>query len=233
LAAGHRVATYRNLNELTSLVAAGDVQHAVVINPNNPSAEQADPVQLLQWRESLAPRGGLLVVDEAFIDAQPQLSLASQTPLPNLVILRSFGKFFGLAGVRLGFVLAGPAILAELKIWCNPWQITHPAQWIGAQALRDHQWQAEQRRRIAQHAEQMHQLLRPFFLNADIGNSGLFLTVTDPGTSLYQRFIQFAEAQVLLRYGRSGDGEWLRFGLPGDDCATLKKRLEHLQPCKS
>lgn len=227
-AAGHRVVEYGHLDELAALIDAGDVLHAVVINPNNPSAEQADPARLLQWRAQLSDRGGLLIVDEAFIDYQSQLSLAAQSHLPNLVILRSLGKFFGLAGVRLGFALAGPAILAQLMDWCSPWQINHPAQWIGAQALADGDWQVRQRLRIAQHAGQMQRLLQNIFPRARIGQAGLFLTLTDPATSLYQQFLRFAEAQVLLRYGRSGDGEWLRFGLPGDDLPRLAQRLEQV-----
>lgn len=227
-AAGHTVVEYRNLDELAELLATGDIRYAVVINPNNPSAEQASPAQLLEWRSQLAAHNGLLVVDEAFADCYPQISLAKHAHLSGLVILRSVGKFFGLAGVRLGFVLACAAMLTPLQRWCNPWQINHPAQWIGTQALRDRDWQTGQRRRIAQHSAHMQEMLGDFFPAAHIGDAGLFLTLSDPSVSLYHRFIEFAKAQVLLRYGRSNAGEWLRFALPGDNLAAFQQRLEFI-----
>ena len=78
----------------------------VVVNPNNPTGLSLSPQRLLDWHARLAQRGGWLVVDEAFIDVTPDLSLASHADQVGLIVLRSFGKFFGLAGVRLGFVLA-------------------------------------------------------------------------------------------------------------------------------
>ncbi|MBS7676289.1 aminotransferase class I/II-fold pyridoxal phosphate-dependent enzyme, partial [Vibrio cholerae] len=77
----------------------------VVVNPNNPTGLSLSPQRLLDWHSRLAQRGGWLVVDEAFIDVTPDLSLASHADQVGLIVLRSFGKFFGLAGVRLGFVL--------------------------------------------------------------------------------------------------------------------------------
>lgn len=232
IAAGHRVVEYRNLDELSVLIDSSDIRYAVVINPNNPSAEQANPAQLLEWRNQLNAHDGLLVVDEAFADVYPQISLGAHAHLPGLVILRSLGKFFGLAGVRLGFVLAGTEILASLTHWCNPWQINHPAQWIGTQALRDRDWQTGQRQRVAQHSAHLQQLLRDFFPTAHINDAGLFVTLSDPTAPLYHRFIEFAKAQVLLRYGRSNAGEWLRFALPGDNSAAFQQRLEFIMRTK-
>ena len=86
----------------------------LVINPNNPSGRLIERQRLLGWHARLAERGGWLVVDEAFMDCTPQHSLAADSQRPGLIVLRSFGKFFGLAGTRLGFVLAEQALLDHL-----------------------------------------------------------------------------------------------------------------------
>ncbi|NHN37255.1 aminotransferase class I/II-fold pyridoxal phosphate-dependent enzyme [Pseudomaricurvus alcaniphilus] len=145
--AGHRLCFYWSLEELFALVEQQQVRHAVVINPNNPSAEQADRSDLLVLAAKLAAGGGLLLVDEAFIDSRAEHSLIGE-PVDNLVVLRSLGKFFGLAGVRLGFVWADKKILAALAARLDPWAVSHPARWIGARALAASDWQALQRRRL-------------------------------------------------------------------------------------
>ena len=92
----------------------------VVVNPNNPTGLSLSPQRLLDWHTRLAQRGGWLVVDEAFMDATPHLSLADQAHQVGLIVLRSFGKFFGLAGVRLGFVLAERRLLKLLAEQVGP-----------------------------------------------------------------------------------------------------------------
>lgn len=96
----------------------------VVVNPNNPTGLSLTPQRLLDWHARLAQRGGWLVVDEAFMDITPQLSLASQAHQVGLIVLRSFGKFFGLAGVRLGFVLAERNLLKLLAEQVGPWAVS-------------------------------------------------------------------------------------------------------------
>src|SRR5690606_1500921 len=78
----------------------------LIINPNNPTGETFTQQELLHWHQQLQQRGGWLIVDEAFIAATPEASLLAHSPLPGLIILRSLGKFFGLAGLRVGFVSA-------------------------------------------------------------------------------------------------------------------------------
>jgi len=92
----------------------------VVVNPNNPTGLSLTPERLLDWHARLAQRGGWLVVDEAFMDNTPQLSLARHAHQVGLIVLRSFGKFFGLAGVRLGFVLAERRLLKLLAEQVGP-----------------------------------------------------------------------------------------------------------------
>ncbi|MDH0098608.1 aminotransferase class I/II-fold pyridoxal phosphate-dependent enzyme, partial [Pseudomonas sp. GD04158] len=114
--AEHAAAWRREGHRITKL-SEGSVHRALpqldvllVVNPNNPTGRLIEPARLLDWHDELAERGGWLVVDEAFIDCTPQHSLAAYSDMPGLIVLRSFGKFFGLAGLRLGFVLAAQAL---------------------------------------------------------------------------------------------------------------------------
>jgi cobalamin biosynthetic protein CobC len=101
---------------------------AVVVNPNNPDGRRLEPAALV----ALAGTVGLLVVDESFADPHPEVSL-SGTDLPeNLMVLRSFGKFHGLAGARLGFVLGARDRLAALARLAGPWPVSGPALALGA-----------------------------------------------------------------------------------------------------
>ena len=107
----------------------------VLANPNNPSGQLFAPARLLAWHARLAERGGWLLVDEAFVDCTPELSVAAHSQRPGLIVLRSFGKFFGLAGIRLGFVLAEAALLDRLRARLGPWTVSGPARALGVQAL--------------------------------------------------------------------------------------------------
>jgi cobalamin biosynthetic protein CobC len=117
----------------------------VVINAHNPFGLRYPPEQLLAWREQLAAGGGWLVVDEAFIDATPENSIAAHTQLPGLVVLRSLGKFFGLAGVRCGFAFCEASIARMLEVAVGPWSVGGPTQLIATQALCDRAWQQRMR----------------------------------------------------------------------------------------
>ncbi|MFV0277303.1 MAG: threonine-phosphate decarboxylase, partial [Parahaliea sp.] len=143
-AAGHGCHYYRDLDELAGLLADPMLRYAVLINPNNPTAELSEPARLLPMLDVLATRGGYLLVDEAFVDLYPDYSLGAHAH-PALVVLRSVGKFFGLAGLRLGFAIAEPGVLAALDGATEPWALSHPARWVGAQALADESWQVRQR----------------------------------------------------------------------------------------
>ncbi|MFN4149023.1 MAG: threonine-phosphate decarboxylase, partial [Rhodocyclaceae bacterium] len=118
--------------------------YAVVCNPNNPTGEFHTRDELL----ALAAKVKLLLVDEAFLDAEPGASLAA-CGRENVIVLRSLGKFFGLAGVRLGFVIATPDWLQRLRERLSPWAVSHPARWAGRLALADREWQAAKRARLA------------------------------------------------------------------------------------
>jgi cobalamin biosynthetic protein CobC len=136
-----------------------DSSEVVVVNPNNPTGETIAPGRLLDWAARLGARGGWLVVDEAFGDTDPALSVAAHAGQPGLVVLRSVGKFFGLAGLRLGFVGADAALLRALDDLLGPWAVSGPAQLVALQALRDTDWQQASFARLQTSGQRMRMLL--------------------------------------------------------------------------
>lgn len=153
---GHRLCEV-DFTRLDDAVDRFDV--LVVCNPNNPTGERVAPARLLAWHERLAARGGWLVVDEAFGDTAPASSVAAHTAAPGLIVLRSVGKFFGLAGLRLGFVAGAPSLLDELADLLGPWTVSGPAQQVALAALRDSRWQHAARGRLARDGERLRVLL--------------------------------------------------------------------------
>jgi cobalamin biosynthetic protein CobC len=143
--AGHAVreVPYRELG-----ATVDDCDVMVVCNPNNPTGERIPPEVLHQWAQRLAWRGGWLVVDEAFGDTAPDQSIAAWSNEAGVVVLRSVGKFFGLAGLRLGFVGANPVLLADIAEALGPWSVSRPAQEIGHAALADRAWQESMRAKL-------------------------------------------------------------------------------------
>jgi len=144
--------------ELDAAVDDSDV--VVVVNPNNPTGETILPERLLDWAARLHARGGWLVVDEAFGDTAADLSVARHAAQPGLIVLRSVGKFFGLAGLRLGFVAAHERVLTNLADLLGPWAVSGPAQEIALQALADTGWQHDMQARLAQAGDRMARLLQ-------------------------------------------------------------------------
>jgi cobalamin biosynthetic protein CobC len=142
---------------LDAAVGASDV--VVVCNPNNPTGALIPPEVLLGWAADLGPRGGWLVVDEAFGDTARALSVAAHAGQPGLIVLRSVGKFFGLAGLRLGFVAAEPPLLAALADMLGPWAVSGPAQQIALAALRDTHWQQATLARLTRDGARLRGLL--------------------------------------------------------------------------
>ncbi|EON15763.1 threonine-phosphate decarboxylase [Cupriavidus sp. GA3-3] len=146
-AAGHAVAP---LDEAAFAQAAlaDELDHLVVVNPNNPTGRMLPAATLLRWHAKLAARGGTLLVDEAFIDCLPDGSVAAHSGKAGLVVLRSIGKFYGLAGIRCGFVLAQPALLDALRERLGHWTVSGPAREVARHALADHGWRDATRARL-------------------------------------------------------------------------------------
>lgn len=222
--AGHRIRCYEHFEQLKDWLVAGEVDHVVLINPNNPSAERITKAELLNLQRLLvekAQQPSLMLVDEAFMDVDPEHSLAG-SELSNTIVLRSFGKFFGLAGVRLGFVIDHSQLwLEKLKELTGPWLISHPAAWVAQQALQDRSWISLQRQRINTASDRLMQLLTAYFDSrpypSKCYNGRLFVTAKGETQTLYQVFLQLAEQGILVRYGQFNQREsWLRVGLSTD-----------------
>ena len=146
--------------QIEARIEEGEPFHLVVINPNNPSGLCFSKDQLQAWSARLAD-GGHLVVDEAFIDTQPETSVLGDQLSSNLIVLRSFGKFFGLAGLRLGFVFASEGMHSRLKQRLGIWQVNGVAQDVATNALTDWDWQRGAREDITLNAENTAALLAP------------------------------------------------------------------------
>jgi len=211
--AGHTAVEVSDFAEL----ANADV--AVVVNPNNPDGRIVPRVDLLALAKALRSRGGLLVVDEAFMDVGPHSeSLCGDVGQGGIVVLRSFGKFFGLAGVRLGFAVTAPDIAETIDGEFGPWSVSGPALEYGLRALRDLDWQAAMRQRLASDAAKLDTLLAGYGAPAD-GGTSLFRHVTIPGAgrlfdclgngSIFVR--NFPDRPQTLRFGLpSNEDEWFR-----------------------
>ncbi|WPP45793.1 threonine-phosphate decarboxylase CobD [Pseudomonas sp. AN-1] len=186
----------------------------VLANPNNPTGERFAPAQLLAWHARLQARGGHLLVDEAFIDCTPELSVAAFSDRPGLIVLRSFGKFFGLAGVRLGFVLAEPGLLASLRERLGPWAVSGPARALGLQAL-DGANAGARRRRAAELQRQgaaLAELLSAHDLHP-AGGCALFQWLPRIDAAALHDFL--ARRGILVRL--FSEPASLRFGLPASE----------------
>lgn len=204
---GHRV------SEIASLSAYHDADVVVVVNPNNPDGKISSMDDLEDVASRLASTGGWLVVDEAFADVTPTTSLFGQPALPNTVIVRSFGKFFGLAGLRLGFVAGTPDILCRINDRLGPWAVSGPAVELGTRALADTDWIETTRRRLASMRRRLDQVLTNAGLPV-IGGTDLFrLVETGAAQDIYRLL---GQAGILVRrFDRQTN--WLRVGLPRSD----------------
>lgn len=206
-AVGHILRYYSNLDDLELMLA--DIDRAVVLDPNNPTAERAGPGRLSRIAAALGP--GHLVIDAAFADCDHG---ASGGAVANeAVVLRSVGKFFGLAGIRLGFASGHQPTIDALHRAVEPWGVTHPARWIGTRALADRDWQIGQRARIRDAEVWLRARLVDAFPDHIIASAGSFVAVfftTDGAATAAHHTL--ARRGVLTRLG--DNGRWLRFGLP-------------------
>ena len=133
--AGHEVIARADLDDLPPAI-----RHVVVVNPNNPDGRVMSRAALARTAALVKERGGWLVVDEAFADVEPETSVIESCADWPVVVLRSFGKFYGLAGLRLGFAVAPLQIARQIAPALGPWACSGPALTIGAAALRDREW---------------------------------------------------------------------------------------------
>ena len=201
--------------------AAEDADIVVVTNPNNPDGRRHDRRSLDAVGDRLAARGGLLIVDEAFADLAAVVSLAPSVHRPGRLVLRSFGKFYGLAGLRLGFALADPGTVATLRRALGAWPVSGAAIAVGTVALADRRWAAATVRRLADAGAELRAILSEGGLRI-VGGTDLFtLAERDDGPRLFDRL---GAAGLFVRHFPEHPGR-LRFGLPPDrDAATRLAR---------
>ena len=195
----------------------------VVSNPNNPTGESVTPAELLEWHARLSERGGWLVIDEAFADCTPASSvLRFAADREGLIVMRSLGKFFGLAGARVGFVLAAGPLLDTLAEALGPWAIAGPSRVVARGALLDRAWQEAMRLRLRHDGRRLSELLTRGGL-APHGGCELFQWVrTERALQIHE---DLARKGILTRH--FGSVPSLRFGLPAteDDWRRLEEAL--------
>ncbi len=210
--------------EIDRLDAAVDADRVVLCNPNNPDGRRFKQAELRPLADRLARRGGILLVDEAFADFEaPGLSMAPGLPHPGIVVLRSFGKSYGLAGIRLGFLLAAPSIASLVRRALGPWAVSGPALSAGILALADDDWRQDGMVRLAIDAARLDALLigAGFAL---VGGTSLFRLYEGEGAPAISDHL--ARRGILIR-AFAGHPGWLRFGIPGSplDWARLEGAL--------
>ena len=212
-----------SVSDPLELVEEADV--VVLVNPNNPDGNCWPVERIEHARARLAARGGWLIVDEAYADLDPSKSVAPFAGREGLIVLRSFGKFYGLAGLRLGAVLAAPNILRRMGERLGGWDVSGPALAIGAAAYADRDWQATTRGHLARQMEATRAMLASSVLE-DRGGTDLFRFVrTSDATILWRQLAQHGVA--VRRF--AGDDHHLRIGLPAD-AAALARLAQALNP---
>ncbi len=198
-----------DVRPVTDLDQASEAHTVVLVNPNNPDGRVVSRQRLMIVAAQCAARGGLLVIDEAFADFTPEVSILPELP-PATLVLRSFGKSYGLAGLRLGFAIGEMPLTQALRAAMGPWAVAGPALHVGATALADSSWLAQAGAARAADAARLDALLAPH--GRIVGGTALF------------RLLETGNAPALFAHlGRHGlylrrfqnDARWLRFGLPG------------------
>jgi cobalamin biosynthetic protein CobC len=200
--------------------AIDEADVAIVCQPNNPSGDDAEPAQLLAWCQRLAARGGWLVVDEAFRDTHPERSVIGSAGEPGLVVLRSLGKFFGLAGARVGFMAARAMLLDLMADELGPWAVSGPAQWAAAAALSDVRWQDEQRQRLQAASQRLLALCQS--LGLVVRPTDYFVWTADPRAAALHEAL--AACAIWTRRFEVAHTVSLRMGLPDDEAAWTRLR---------
>jgi cobalamin biosynthesis protein CobC len=195
-----------------------DLRYLVVVNPNNPGTELFTPDALLAWHSELAARGGALIVDEAFIDATPEFSVASHANVDSLIVLRSVGKFFGLAGVRVGAVISGERVHRAMEYLRGQWTISGPARVVTRAALLDTDWHKQACARLNESSARFVKLLGKYGLDASRTHTPLFVWARTAAAPVWQ--------DCLARHGiwtrRFENIPGLRMSLPPDEQAWLR-----------
>lgn len=208
--AGHSVAAVDDIDSVYS-----HTRILVLCNPNNPDGRIIPPDQIQHLADVMAERGGMVVVDESFADVTPEISVAQYCGRHGLAVLRSFGKFFGLAGLRLGFMLGDDELVAKLRAALGPWPVSGPALAIATKAYQDADWIAATRARLKSDRARLETLLAAHNM-ALVGGTDLFVLVRH-GQAL-DIASGLGHSGILIREFPARP-DLLRFGMPADEAA--------------
>jgi cobalamin biosynthesis protein CobC len=203
----------RDIHLAATVEALPHTEALVIVNPNNPDGRTI-PAKTLT---GMVTESRVLIVDESFGDITPHLSVAGEAN-DRLIVLRSFGKFFGLAGVRLGFIIAGPAIIAQVRAAFGDWPVSAEALAAGTAAYADHEWADATRARLQQDAERLDAMLAKAGLEL-LGGTTLFRLCATPQAA---RWFEHLARHGLLVRPFAQQPNWLRFGFPGTEAAWLR-----------
>ncbi|CAA0087534.1 Threonine-phosphate decarboxylase [Zhongshania aliphaticivorans] len=230
--AGHNVFRFEcyGRDVIAEHICRDSITHLVLISPNNPSTHQVTVDDLIYWR-TLLPDNGMLVVDQAFADANPESDVSALAGEQGIVLLRSVGKFFGLPGLRLGFVLAHSQLLAELDRQLGPWAVSGPAQWIGQRALVDDNWQQQMLKTLQCTSTAQAEILAATFRDSDVRclKSGLFISLVMPLEKAKRLQLACYQVGLSVRVYHCGGEGYMRWGL-AKDSDELARRLSLLDP---
>lgn len=211
-----RLADY-DVTETEDFGSLADADLAVVVNPNNPTGRTTSRSDLLALAAQMRSKGGLLVVDEAFQDVSETESVADAVADGGLLVLRSFGKFYGMAGVRLGFAIAGADVAARLDGQLGPWSVSGPALHVALEALADRDWRQAMQQTLRRQAARLDALLNEGAIPV-VGGTALFRYVRHERAAALHAALgeagilvrRFEERPDVLRFGLPGDHEWAR-----------------------
>lgn len=203
----------RNGKSYTSLENISDIGNAssvILANPNNPDGRIYTSQELLKLAVQLSERNGYLVVDEAFMAIDDPNSLLNEVDATtNVVILRSIGKFFGLAGIRLGFVFSSEKFRAKLAAYLGPWAVTGPALAIADHIFANRFIANELKQKISVRHQQMGEILEQSGLQI-VGKNDLFFLIRHPKANALH--ISLKQQKVLTRIF-DYNSDWIRIGL--------------------
>ncbi|MFD2230134.1 threonine-phosphate decarboxylase CobD [Alkalimarinus sediminis] len=223
---GHTLQAYNPYqDDLITIAQQSQPSVILVINPNNPTAHLHSRETLLKLLNIVESYGGLLIVDEAFIDTQPENSL-STTESESLIILRSIGKFFGLPGIRTGFVIACQHWLDKIESALGPWTLSGPSQWIATQCLNDKAWQQQAMKSLKGQATEQAAMLSNELERFGIGagnSTDYFISFTMTKNIAEQMKVHFGKQGILVRsIELDTQRSLLRFGLCANPDAVAK-----------
>ncbi len=223
---GHRPRLLQNATLPRALAAA--TPYVLFAHPNDVTADRHPHAVAVDAANQLKKRGGWLIVDESHIDPTPEESLtplAGTAEAPNLIVLRSLDHFFGLAGVRVGFVFAAPDLLAKMAAAMGPWTVAGPSRAAARLALLDRDWQAAMRARLLTAGQRLHHLLAPY---GEVKSTALFATLNTPQAAELHAYL--ADHGILVH--QVEQASLLRVGLPGSeaDWQRLSAALAIWQP---